>query len=106
MEDSESLLRNYCLVSISVGYMGKTNLTYRDTIRQFENDWKPYRKALRTQHVDDFDRLIDRARNFADAGGIQNHPHPTTTHMISILLSQEVHMQKMEERLEEIENRH
>ena len=67
-------------MSISVGYMGKTNLTYRDTIRQFENDWKPYRKALRTQHVDDFDRLsIGPETSLMRAGSktIRTQPRPT-----------------------------
>lgn len=80
--------------------MGKTNPTYRDTLSEFENDWTPYRRALRSEYKDHFDRLFDQARNFADAGGIQNHPDPIATHFVSILLAQECRIAELEERLE------
>ncbi|WP_436346954.1 hypothetical protein [Natronorubrum sp. FCH18a] len=80
--------------------MGKTNPTYRDTLSEFENEWSPYHRALRLEYQDHFERLFDQARNFADAGGIQNHPNPMTTHLISILLAQECRIANLEEQLE------
>ncbi|QSX00889.1 hypothetical protein [Haloterrigena alkaliphila] len=80
--------------------MGKTNPTYRDTLSKFENDWAPYRRALRLEYQGHFDRLFDQARNFADAGGIQNHRDPMMTHLVSILLAQECRIAELEERLE------
>ncbi len=84
--------------------MGKTNPTYRDTVREFENEWSRYHRALRIEYQDHFDRLSDQVRNFADAGGIQNHPDPMTTHLISILLAHECRLTEIEEQLEDLEN--
>lgn len=80
--------------------MGKTNPTYRDTLSEFENDWEPYRRALRLEYKDHFDRLFVQALNFADAGGIQNHHDPMMTQLVSILLAQECRITELEERLE------
>ncbi|APX98393.1 hypothetical protein SAMN05421809_3170 [Natronorubrum daqingense] len=83
--------------------MGKTNPTYRDTIRQFENDWSPYHRALRQQYKPHFERLFDQARNFADAGGIQNSMDPMNTHLISIMLAQECRIAALEEEVSALE---
>ncbi len=95
---NSSPLLIYC--SLALGYMGKTNPTYRDRLCEFENEWSPYHRALRLEYQDHFERLFVQARNFADAGGIQNHTDPTTTHLISILLAQECRIADLEERLE------
>ncbi|AGB14935.1 hypothetical protein Halru_0289 [Halovivax ruber XH-70] len=80
--------------------MGKTNPTYRDTVRAFETEWSTYHRALRTQHQDQFQQLIHQVRNFADAGGMQNHPDPMTTHLISMLLAHECRLTELELQLE------
>ncbi|WP_254523165.1 hypothetical protein [Natrinema caseinilyticum] len=49
--------------------MGKTNPTYRDQLRRLEEDWQPFRRALRVQYQEEFDQLFDEARQFADAAG-------------------------------------
>ena len=80
--------------------MGRTNSTYRDSLSEFENEWALYRRALRLEYQDHFDHLFDQARNFADAGGIQNHHDPIITHLISILLAQECRIAELEEQVE------
>ncbi len=50
--------------------MGKTNPTYRDQLREFENEWSPYHRALRLEYQDHFERLFVQAQNFADASGV------------------------------------
>ncbi|SDJ65325.1 hypothetical protein SAMN04515672_1337 [Natronorubrum texcoconense] len=85
--------------------MGKTKPTYRDTLREFENEWSPYHRALRFEYQDHFERLFVQARNFADAGGIQNHTDPTTTHLISMLPAQECRIADLEEQLESVNER-
>ncbi|MCU4744294.1 hypothetical protein [Natronoglomus mannanivorans] len=82
--------------------MGKTNPTYRNRLREFEHEWSLYHRALRLESQDHFERLFVQARNFADAGGIQNHTDPTTTHLISMLLAQECRITDLEEQLETV----
>lgn len=76
--------------------MGRTNPTYRDSIRSMEAEWATFRRSLRRQHRPHFDRLFDQARNFADAAGNQNHPDPEIAMLVSILLAQEERIDRLE----------
>jgi hypothetical protein len=80
--------------------MGKTNPTYRDQLRHLEEDWQPFRRALRVQYRDVFDQLFDDARQFADAAGIQNEMAVMEPFLVSVLLAQEIRIQEIEARLE------
>lgn len=83
--------------------MGKTNPTYRDRLSRIEDDWQSYRRALRVEHQDSFDQLFVQARNFADAGGIQNSMDPMEPLWMSILLAQEERIAELEEQAAELE---
>ncbi len=85
--------------------MGRTNPTYRDALASLESDWGPMRRALRREYQGDFDRLFDRARNFADAAGHANATDPERALLLSLLLAHEVEHRRMRGRLEEAEDR-
>lgn len=79
--------------------MGRTNPTYRDSVRRMESEWQPMRRALRRTYQDDFDRLFDRAREFADAAGYANPPEPERALVLSLLLAHEVELRRLREEL-------
>ncbi|UHQ96341.1 hypothetical protein [Natrinema halophilum] len=81
--------------------MGKTNPTYRDQLRRLEEDWQPFRQALRVQYQEEFDQLFDDARQFADAAGIQNERRVMEPFLVSVLLAQECRIRELEGSLEE-----
>ncbi|MDF9745534.1 hypothetical protein [Natrinema salsiterrestre] len=80
--------------------MGRTNPTYRDALRRIESDWEPMRRALRREYQSDFDRLFDRAREFADAAGYANPPAPERALLLSLLLAHEVELRRLRTELE------
>jgi hypothetical protein len=75
--------------------MGRTNPTYRDALRRLESEWEPMRRALRREYQDDFDRLFDRAREFADAAGYANPPDPERALVLSLLLAHEAELRRL-----------
>lgn len=83
--------------------MGRTNPTFRDRLRRFEEDWQPFRRGLRSEHQADFDRLIEMAERFAAAAGYQNPAHPYRAIVVSILVAQEVDRRRLEARVTALE---
>lgn len=83
--------------------MGRTNPTFRDVVRRFEERWQPYRRALRRRDQPHFDRLVEHAREHADASGYLNHEDPTVPILLSIALAQEATLADLETRIEELE---
>ncbi len=69
--------------------MGRTNPTYRDLLRRYEESLQPYRRGLRKADQAHFDRLFDRARQHADAATYQNATDPETIVLLSMLLAHE-----------------
>lgn len=84
--------------------MGRTNPTYRDAIRGLESEWEPMGRALRRPHRPAFDRLFDRARAFADAAGHANPRDPGRALVLSIALAHEVELQRLRDRVAELES--
>ena len=83
--------------------MGRTNPTYRDTLRAIEERWADFRRALRRRDQPRFDRLFEYAREHADASGLLNHQNPLLPALLSIDLEQESRIEDHEQRLEELE---
>lgn len=69
--------------------MGRTNPTYRDALSAIEDRWTPYRRTLRRQDRERFDRLFAYAREHADAAGTRNHRNPLVAALVGIALEQE-----------------
>ena len=84
--------------------MGRTNPTYRDIVRDLEENWQQYRKALRRVDKPHFDRLFEHAREHADAAGYLNHQQPEVTLLVSVVLEQGKRMQSLHERIRALES--
>lgn len=84
--------------------MGRTNPTYRDLIDQLEDDMQPFRRALRRTDTAEFDRLFDRARRYADAGGYLNSQDPVRVVLFSMLLAQEHELRRLREQVGEADD--
>ncbi len=85
--------------------MGRTNPTFRDSLRAIEERWSEFRRALRRRDQPRFDQLLAYARRHADASGSLNHRNPLLPILLSIDLEQEGRMDAIEDRIEEHEDR-
>ncbi|WP_255191963.1 hypothetical protein [Natronobeatus ordinarius] len=83
--------------------MGRTNPTYRDLLSGLETRWQPYRRGLRRDDQERFDRLFEHARAHADAAGTLNHPEPFYPLLISILLEQAQRIEELEAQVDAID---
>lgn len=83
--------------------MGRTNPTYRDTIRALERRWDDFKRALRHRDQPRFERLFEYARAHADAGGYLNHDEPLFPILLSVDLEQETRLDDLEDRVETLE---
>lgn len=79
--------------------MGRTNPTYRQCVQQFKQDWQPFRRALYRQDQPVFDRLLEHADTFANAGFYQNGQDPRWAILMSMLLWHERKLIEIETRL-------
>ncbi|WP_416841077.1 hypothetical protein [Haloferax sp. DFSO52] len=77
--------------------MGRTNPTFRDSLRRYRESWAPYRRALRAEEKADFDRLFERAHEHAAAAGHANPADPHRAVVLSMLLSQERELRHLRE---------
>jgi len=82
--------------------MGRTNPTYRGFLDGYEQAFDDYRRALRRRHQDDFDRLFDGARAFADAAGYANHLDRDVLVLLSMLLAHEERLREQAAELERL----
>jgi hypothetical protein len=80
--------------------LGRTNPTFRDTLGHMEDEWQPYRRALRHRHQETFDTLWGYAREHADAGGYLSHPDPAVVMLFSVCLAQQHQLDALEARLD------
>lgn len=83
--------------------MGRTNPTFRRVLDSLADRWAPYRRGLRRAAQARFDRLLEYARDHADASTYLNHSDPTVPVLLSIDLEQEARLDDLESRLEELE---
>lgn len=80
--------------------MGRTNPTFRDTLRNLEEQWSPYRRGLRRRDQDLFDTLWGYARSYADAGGYLNHADPEVVMLFSICVAQQQQIEMLRQRVD------
>jgi hypothetical protein len=65
-----------------------------------EEEWSPFRRALRREDQSRFDHLLVCARDHADAAGHLNHSDPLAPVWMAILLEQERRIAELESRIE------
>lgn len=80
--------------------MGRSNPTYRDSLRRLEDRWGDYRRALRRRDQAHFDRLWEHAATYADAAGYQNRERDLDLLLVSVVLAQERRIDALEAELE------
>jgi hypothetical protein len=76
--------------------MGKTVESYRMALEDEINRWKGFEKALRIEDKKAFDALMDACRNYASAGSNATNPILFEPMVMSILLSQQVKISRLE----------
>ncbi|MFC7157710.1 hypothetical protein ACFQPA_19980 [Halomarina halobia] len=83
--------------------MGRTNPTFRDLLRAYEDRWQAYRRALRQVDQSLFDQLFEYARQHANASGYLNSSEPLFPLLFSVDLEQEHRLDDLEARLSDLE---
>ena len=82
--------------------MGKTVESYRMALDDEIRRWDGFTKALRTEDRNAFEELMDACRSFASAGSNATQPVIFEPMTMSILLSQQRKLVKLEKELDAI----
>ena len=85
--------------------MGRTVPTYRTVLEALISDWQGFRKALRKEDAEAFDRLMDKARGLASAAGYDPRLDPMESVVMSILVQLEKEIAELRKKVEELEKR-
>ncbi len=80
--------------------MGKTVESYRLAIEDEIQRWKGFATALRSSDRDAFERLTDACRGYASAGGNATQPVLFEPMIMSMLLSLQIQVQKLQKDLD------
>jgi len=80
--------------------MGKTVESYRMALEDEIRRWKGFEKALRTEDREAFEELMDACRSYASAGSNATQPILFEPMIISILLSQQKKIMRLEKKLD------
>jgi len=82
--------------------MGKTVESYRMAIEDEIHRWKGFANALRSEDREALETLFDACRGFASAGGNAVQPVLFEPMVMSMLLSLEVQVQRLQKELNEL----
>ena len=82
--------------------MGKTFPAYRMPLEEEINRWSGFVRALRKSDREAFDELMDMCRTYASESSCVTNPIVFEPMVMSILLGQQVRIQKLERQLEEV----
>ena len=82
--------------------MGKTVESYRMALEDEIHRWSGFAKALRTEDKEAFDALMNACRSYASAGSNATQPILFEPMVISILLSQQRKITRLEKALDAI----
>ena len=83
--------------------MGKTVETYRMALDDEISRWKGFANALRKEDREAFEALMDACRGYASAGSNAVQPILFEPMIMSMLLSQQVRLQRLEKKLNALE---
>ena len=82
--------------------MGKTVESYRLALDDEIRRWNGFSKTLRSEDREAFDVLMDACRGYASAGSNAVRPLLFETMVMSILLSQQIRLQRLQKELDDI----
>jgi len=80
--------------------MGKTVESYRMALEDEICRWNGFAKALRSEDKEAFDELMDACRSFASAGSNATQPILFEPMMMSVLVSQQKKLRRLEKALD------
>ena len=83
--------------------MGRTVPSFRPALEHEIESWKDFKRALRPEEQKIFDKLMNFARIHADAGSLSARPMLSEVLFISFAVEQEKKIEKLEEKVEELE---
>ena len=86
--------------------MGRTVPTFRQLIDQAAERWAKFRRALRREDQEHFDRLFLRVRSYTQAATYQCSDNPMEVILLSIALDQEKRLHELEQRVGQGEKGH
>ncbi|NWF56441.1 MAG: hypothetical protein HXY45_16770 [Syntrophaceae bacterium] len=79
--------------------MGRTVLPFSQVLEREYEEWKKFRRALRKEDQEAFDRLFDRAKLHVQAAAYTSHPWPMESILLSICLEHEKLIAELQEKL-------
>jgi len=83
--------------------MGRTVLPFSRVLEQEFQEWRKFRRGLRREDQQFFDRLFEEARLHVQAGVYASNPWPLETILLSILLEHEKALVELRAKLRTIE---
>jgi hypothetical protein len=84
--------------------MGKTVESYRMALEDEICRWNGFAKALRSEDREAFETLMDACRSYASAGSNAVQPILFEPMIISMLLSQQRHIQRLQKELDALKH--
>jgi hypothetical protein len=84
--------------------MGKTVETYRMALDDEISRWKGFANALRKEDREAFEALMDACRGYASAGSNAVQPILFEPMIMSMLLSQQVRLQRLQKELDDLKH--
>ena len=85
--------------------MGKTVESYRMAIEDEIRRWDGFAKTLRKEDKEAFNMLIDACRNYAPAGSYTTQLLPLEPMLMSMLVSQQVRLQRLRKEIDELKQK-
>jgi hypothetical protein len=82
--------------------VGKTVESYRMAIEDEIRRWNGFAKALRKEDREAFNILLDACRSYASAGSNATQPLLFEPMMMSMLVSQQIRLQRLEKALDDL----
>jgi len=82
--------------------MGKTVASYRMALDRELQRWSGFARALRKEDRETFEKMMDACRNYASAGSNATRPIIFESIVMSILLSQQKTLNRIEKDLDAI----
>ena len=81
--------------------MGRTVLPFSQVLEREYEDWKKFRRALRKEDQEAFDRLFDRAKLHVQAAAYASHPWPLESILLAVCLEHEKLIAEIQSRLQD-----
>ncbi len=83
--------------------MGRTVATYRQRLKGIIQEWNGFKRALRREDRERFERLMQMAQRHASAASYQPRTDPMESVFMSILVEMEKEIETLREKVDEYE---